>query len=314
MRVVSLLPSATEIVAALGGMEHLVGVSHACDYPPMVDSRVRVTTTAVDANADARAVDDQVRSIAASGGPLYTLLEDRIRALRPDVVITQALCEVCAVMETDVRALAARLEPVPRVVTLSATTLDGVFADIATVGEVLGLADEAEELVAGAHARMRAVHETLKRARAPRPRVAVIEWGEPIYTAGHWMPEMVRRAGGVVPASLANDGAVTGDRDNRGSGQGHSVVIAPERLRAADPEVIVIAPCGYDLARSAAEARRLLALEDWAWARGRRVWAIDANAFASRPGPRLVDGIEVLARCFNPSLFTPLDPGFAVAL
>ena len=156
MRVVSLLPSATEIVAALGGMEHLVGVSHACDYPPMVDSRVRVTTTAVDATADARAVDDQVKSIAASGAPLYTLLEDRIRAVHPDVLITQALCEVCAVMETDVRALAAKLDPVPRVVTLSATTLDGVFADIKTVGEAIGLGDEPEELLAGAQARIRA--------------------------------------------------------------------------------------------------------------------------------------------------------------
>ena len=128
------------------------------------------------------------------------------------------------------------------------------------------------------------------------------------------MPEMVRRAGGIVADGLANDGTVTDNGDIGEARDGHSVVIELAQLRAADPEVIVIAPCGYDLGRSAAEARRLLALDDWAWARGRRVWAIDANAFASRPGPRLVDGIEVLARCFNPSLFTPLDPAFAVAL
>ncbi len=296
MRVVSLLPSATEIVAALGGMEHLVGVTHACDHPPMVDSRVRVTRTAVKADAAPAVVDAQVRDITQRGEPLYTLLEDRIRALHPDVMLTQALCEVCAVMETDVRALAARLSPVPRVIALSATSLDGVLEDIARVGEALGLADEAEELLTGSRARLRTVHETLKAAKAPRPRVAVIEWGEPIYAAGHWMPEMVHKAGGVDV--LAKPGE-------------HSVVVTLDAVRAADPEVIVIAPCGYDLPRSVEEGERLLALDEWAWARERRVFAIDANAFASRPGPRLVDGVEVLARLFNPSLFTPVDAAFA---
>lgn len=296
MRVISLLPSATEIVAALGGMEHLVGVTHACDHPPMVDSRVRVTRTAVKADAAPAAVDAQVREITQRGEPLYTLLEERIRALHPDLMLTQALCEVCAVMETDVRALAERLSPAPRVVTLSATSLEGVLEDIARVGEALGLADEAEELLAGSRARLRTVHETLKAASAPRPRVAVIEWGEPIYAAGHWMPEMVRKAGGVD--ALATPGE-------------HSVIVTLDQVRAADPEVIVIAPCGYDLPRSIEEGVRLLALEEWAWARERRVFAIDANAFASRPGPRLVDGVEVLARLFHPSLFTPVDAAFA---
>ena len=299
MRVVSLLPSATEIVAALGALEHLVGVTHACDHPPMVASRARVTRTAIMADAAPGAVDAQVRAITAAGQPLYTLLEDRIRALHPEIILTQALCEVCAVMETDVRALAERLSPVPQVLTLEASSLDGVLEDIARVGAALGLEDEADELLAGARARMRSVHEALKAARAPRPRVAVIEWGEPIYAAGHWVPEMVRRAGGVDV--LAKDGE-------------HSVIVTLEAVRAADPEVIIIAPCGYDLDRSAKEGERLLALDDWRWARDRRVFAIDANAFASRPGPRLVDGIEVFARCFNPALFSPIDPEFATAL
>ena len=299
MRVVSLLPSATEIVAALGALEHLVGVTHACDHPPMVASRARVTRTAIMADAAPGAVDAQVRAITAAGQPLYTLLEDRIRALHPDLILTQALCEVCAVMETDVRALAERLSPVPRVLTLEASSLDGVLEDIARVGAALGLADEADELLAGARARMRSVHEALKAARAPRPRVAVIEWGEPIYAAGHWVPEMVHRAGGVDV--LAKPGE-------------HSVIVTLEAVRAADPEVIIIAPCGYDLDRSAKEGERLLALDDWRWAHDRRVFAVDANAFASRPGPRLVDGIEVFARCFNPALFSPIDPDFATAL
>jgi iron complex transport system substrate-binding protein len=296
MRVISLLPSATEIVAAVGGMEHLVGVTHCCDYPPQVDSRVRVTNTAIDADAAPGVIDAQVRDITASGAPLYTLEEERIRALKPDLILTQALCEVCAVMETDVRAVAAKLSPVPHVITLAATSLDGVLDDIATVGRAMGLGDDAEEFIVGARMRMRRVHETLKAAQAPRPRVAVIEWGDPIYAAGHWVPEMVKRAGGIDV--LAKPGE-------------HSVIVTLEAVRSAAPDVILIAPCGYDLERSVNEAERLLALPEWQWMRERRVFAIDANAFASRPGPRLIDGIEVLARLFNPELFSPVDALFA---
>ncbi len=299
MRVVSLLPSATEIVASLGAMEHLVGVTHCCDYPPQVESRLRVTRTAIDADAAPDVVDAQVREITASGAPLYTLDEAGIRALKPDLILTQALCEVCAVMETDVRAVAARLDTPPQVLTLSATSLDGVLDDITRVGAALGIPDEAEEFVAGARMRMRRVHETLKAAQAPRPRVAVIEWGDPIYAAGHWVPEMVKRAGGIDV--LATPGE-------------HSVVKTLEQVRAADPEIILVAPCGYDLPRAIVEAERLLGLPDWQWAKGRQVFALDANAFASRPGPRLVDGIEVMARLFNPQLFSPLDAAFARAV
>lgn len=299
MRVISLLPSATDMVAALGAMESLVGVTHECDHPPVVASRARVTATAVDPQAAPGVVDEQVRALTGAGQPLYTLREDRIRDLRPDVILTQALCEVCAVMEGDVRALAARLRPAPQVVTLSATTLDGVLDDLMRVGAAIGSADEAEEWVAGARARMRTVHETLKAAKAPRPRVAVIEWGDPLYAAGHWMPEMVKRAGGVDV--LATPGQ-------------HSVPVTMDQLRAADPEVLLIAPCGYDLARAVSEGERLLALDQWQWARSRQVFAIDANAYTSRPGPRLVDGIEILARLFNPQLFSPLDPTFAQPL
>jgi iron complex transport system substrate-binding protein len=265
----------------------------------MVESRVRVTRTAVDVHAAPGIVDAQVRDITASGAPLYTLFDDRIRALHPDLVLTQALCEVCAVMETDVRALAATIAPEPRVISLSASSLDGVLADIRAVGEAMGLGDEADEMLAGAHARMRAVADTIRRANAPRPRVAVIEWGDPIYAAGHWVPEMVARAGAIDV--LAKPGE-------------HSVIVTLDAVRAADPEVLLIAPCGYDLDRAAEEGERLLALPGWRWARERRVYALDANAFASRPGPRLVDGIEVMARLFHPTLFTPVDAAFARAL
>jgi iron complex transport system substrate-binding protein len=296
MRVVSLLPGATEMVAALGKLEQLVGVTHECDHPDVVSSRVRVTATTVDVEAAPGIVDTQVRELTQSGAAVFTLLEDRIRDIRPDLILTQALCDVCAVVETDVRALAARLSPVPQIVTLNASSLEGVLDDIVRVGAALDASDEAEEFVAGARARMRTVHETLKAARAPRPRVAVVEWGEPLYLAGHWMPEMIARAGGVDP--LVAKGA-------------HSTVVSLDQIREADPEVVVIAPCGYGLDRATTEGERLLALDGWSWARGRRVWAIDANAFASRPGPRLVDGVEILARLCNPSLFSPVDPTFA---
>jgi iron complex transport system substrate-binding protein len=299
MRTVSLLPAGTEIVAALGALEHLVGVTHECDFPAVVGSRARVTASAVDPVGDAAAVDARVSELAGAGTPLFRILEQTVAALRPELILTQALCDVCAVSETDVRALAGRLHPAPRVVTLSATTLDGVFADVRRVAEALGVADEGEELLDGLRARLRQVHETLKGARAPRPRAAVIEWTEPLYAAGHWVPEMIHRAGGID--ALARPGE-------------HSRPVSLDAVREADPEVVVIAPCGYGVARAAQEARRVLAGERWLWARGRRAWAMDANGLVSRPGPRLVDGVETLARIFNPGLFSPVDRDHAIEI
>jgi len=299
MRVVSLLPSATEIVGALGALEHLVGVTHECDWPPVVQSRARVTTCAVDSTASPSAIDQQVRELAHAGTPLYGIKERLLRDLHPDVIITQSLCEVCAVHEGDVRALAAAIEPAPTVVTLGATTLEGVFADIERVADALSLRDECEELLDGLRAQLRHVHETLKAAAAPRPRVAVIEWGDPIFTGGHWVPEMIRKAGGVDVIGTAGVASTT---------------ISVDALRASTPELLVFAPCGYDLPRSIEEARRVLAREDWRWAREIPVWAIDANSYASRPGPRLVEGVEILARIMHPSLFSPIDPTHAARI
>ncbi|HEU4632202.1 MAG TPA: ABC transporter substrate-binding protein [Gemmatimonadaceae bacterium] len=287
MRVLSLLPAATDIVAALGRGAWLVGVTHECDAPEAAGA-ARVTRSAVDAAQPAGAVDGAVRALAATGAPIFTLDEARIAALAPDVVLTQRLCDVCAVSETDVRALAARLVPAPRVVTLGGTTLDGIWADVRAVAGALGEPARGAALLAAAEARLRRVHETLKAARAPRPRVAVIEWTDPPYAAGHWVPELVRRAGGVDV--LATPGE-------------HSRPRAPAEIAAADPEVLLIAPCGYDVARAEAEARALLARDEWAWARGRRVWALDANALTSRPGPGVVRAVEVLAAIVAPGLF-----------
>lgn len=299
MRVISLLPAATEMIGALGALAHLVGVTHECDHPQVVRSRMRVTRSAIQATDAPRAIDEAVRERSASGAPIFELLEDRIAALHPDLLITQALCEVCAVSEADVRALASRLSPPPRVMTLGGTSLDGVMEDIVTVAGALDLGDEAEELLTGLNARMRLVHETLKAAKAPRPRVALLEWTDPIFVAGHWGPEQIRRAGGV---------------DVLGTAGAHSHVVTAEQVAAADPQIVIIAPCGYSLERAVDEGKRLLDDPAWSWLEGRAVWTMDANGLVSRPGPRLVDGIEAMARIFNPSPFSPLDPAHAQRL
>ena len=296
MRIVSLLPAATEIVSELGVLQSLVGVTHECDWPLAVRTLPRVTSSGVDGLAHAGTVDAQVRALASVGAPLFTLNAALIASLAPDIVITQALCDVCAVSETEVRALAHRLPSAPKVVTLNATRLGAVFDDIALVAAAIDAGDEAAELLAGLRARMRHVHETLKAARAPRPRVAVIEWTDPVFAAGHWVPEMVKRAGGVD--ALATSGA-------------HSVTITAQQVRDAEPEVLFVSPCGYDASRAHAEARVLLARDEWEWARERAVWALDANGLVSRPGPRLVTGIEAMAAAMHPALFPAPAPAHA---
>jgi len=288
VRVVSFLPSATEIVAALGQIDAIVGISHECDYPPGVQSRDVVTSSSIDSVAAPGEIDVQVRDHVATGRALYDVREDRVRALAPDLMVTQVVCDVCAVSEGDVRALATQLSPPPEVVTLGATTLDGIFSDIQRVADALGVTARGEELVERARSRMRVVHERLKAVRAPRPRVAVIEWTDPIFAAGHWVPEMIRRAGGVDV--LAEPGE-------------HSTTRTLAQVRDASPEVILVAPCGFDLQRAAIDANRLLTTAEWVWARETQVWALDANSFLSRPGPRVVDGVELLAQVLHATLF-----------
>jgi iron complex transport system substrate-binding protein len=297
MRTVSLLPAATEIMAFLGATEHLVGITHECDFPPVVASRARVTKSALPPHTSPAQTDAAVREQSEGGLALFTLDEKRIVALHPDLLLTQALCDVCAVREGDVRDLASRIAPNPRVVTLGGTSIDGVFADIVSVAQALEVLDEAEELIAGLRDRMLRVHQTLKEHRAPRPRVALIEWTEPVFMAGHWGPEQIARAGG---------------RDVVATAGSHSVALPLDDVVAADPHIVLIAPCGYSLHSAREEAERLLTLPEWQWLRGRQVWALDANALVSRPGPRVVEGIEAMARIFNPTLFSAIDPLHAV--
>jgi iron complex transport system substrate-binding protein len=292
MRVISLLPSATDAVVALGGGEMLVGVSHSCDASlPGVPV---VTSCGIDVDAASASIDAEVREIKSAGRPLYSLDHTKIAALAPDLIITQGLCEVCAVSEAEVHRLASTLASRPRVVSLSGGSIEGVFADLRTVAESIGRAEEADELLLGLTYRMHRVHTALKTARAPRPRVAVLEWTDPLFSGGHWVPEQVRRAGGVDVIGRAGE---------------HSRAFGADELERADPQTILVAPCGFGLERAAEEGERLRdalpALADREW------WALDANSLTSRPGPRIVDGIEVMARIFAPTLFSPVTSSLA---
>ncbi|NUP70600.1 MAG: ABC transporter substrate-binding protein [Gemmatimonadaceae bacterium] len=296
MRVVSLLPAATEIVAALGALPTLVGISHECDFPPEVAQLPRLTASLVNRDDTSAGIDAAVRALAATGAPVFALDADQLRRLAPTLVITQALCEVCALSAGAVCALTDVVTPSPRVLQLSGTTLDGVQEDIIAVGAALERDAAAAELLAAISARLRAVHETLKAARAPRPRVAVIEWLDPLFFAGHWTPDLVRRAGGIDV--LASPGA-------------HSTTITADQVRDAQPELLLFAPCGFDAERAEREARALLGTDAWRWARGLRCWALDGNALTSRPGPRLADAVEVMAAIVAPALFRPPDATYA---
>ncbi len=296
MRIVSLLPAASEIVAYLGASDQLVGISHECDFPSVLASRPRVTrsslpdSTSSVSGITAGDIDAAVRDASLGGVSLFTIDRAMIRALNPDVILTQALCDVCAVHEGDVRELAATMTPAPTIVTLGGTTIEGIMQDIRAVALAVGASDEADELIAGEMARLRTVHDTLKAAQAPRKRVLVIEWTDPIYVAGHWGPEQVTRAGGVPVLGVAGE---------------HSVTATQEQCAAADPEIVIIAPCGYGLEAAREEAERVV--REWGWLAGREVWAMDSNGLVSRPGPRVVDGVEVMARMVYGEGFTAVD-------
>ena len=295
-RVVSLLPAATEIVAALGAAGQLVGVTHECDHPRDVASLPRVTSSAVDREAASAMIDAEVRALASAGAGVFGFDAERFAALAPEVVLTQSLCDVCALPESEVDRAITAVDIAPHVVTLGGTTLEGIWDDVRRVGAAIGRRAEAETLLASLDARMQRVHETLKAARAPRPRVVVIEWLDPLFVAGHWCPELVRRAGGVDV--LAQPGA-------------HSVQTDVDAVRAAAPEILLFAPCGFDLGRAAHETTALLARDEWRWASSCTCWVLDGNALTSRPGPRLVDAIETMAAIVAPTLFGAPDAAYA---
>ena len=290
MRVISLFPAATEMVCALGAWETLVGVSHDSDYPPeMLHPGIpRVTRSIIDSKASPAEIDRLVRVADTLGDSLHVLDAEAIASLEPDIILTQGICDVCAIRESDVRIIAESLFRPPIVLSLSADSLDEMMHDIRRVGAVLERSALAEALVKRLEDRLWRVHERLVQASVPRPRVAVLEWTDPMYNAGHWVPQMVRRAGGIEVLAKAGE---------------RSRVVTMDEVVAAKPDTIIVAPCGYDADRAAAEGAMQMKKKEWAWLARRRTWAMDSGGLLSRPGPRLVDGVETLAEIFHPTVF-----------
>ncbi len=291
MRIVSLLPSATEIVYALGLQDELEGVTHECDYPPEATHKPVISNSSLplDAGLSASQIDRLVAEKIARGEPLYTLDEDRIRALQPDLILAQDLCRVCAVPSGQVSDALAKLGSSAQVVSLDPNTLDDVLAGLEEVARATGREERAQEVISELRGRVETVRE--KSVRLPRVRALAMEWADPPFVGGHWVPEMVAIAGGEDPLG------VVGKPSRR---------LTWDELATAAPEVIVFMPCGYTFEHATEDAEALLDVPAVAMtpaASTGRVFAVDASSYFSRPGPRIVDGLELLAWALHPEVF-----------
>jgi len=291
VRIVSLLPSATEIVCALGAEAELVGISHECDFPPQIRDRRVLTSARIPTDGSSRAIDEAVRVVIRDALSIYAVDHVGLGELAPDVIVTQDLCEVCAVSLDDVRAAVARLAHRDdiRIASLSPTRLAHVLGDVGRVAEAIGRVEEGRRVVAALEARIAAI--AARAAAAPtRPRVISLEWIDPVMLGGTWMPELIELAGGVAVGAEAGGPAPT---------------VELSALRGLAPDVVVIKPCGFTLERTLSEGdvlERVCA----ALPAGARVYATDGNAFFNRPGPRLVDSLEIMAACVHPDVFPEL--------
>jgi iron complex transport system substrate-binding protein len=295
MRIVSLLPSATEMICALGLEDQLVGVTHECDFPKTVQRLPKVTRTLIPAGAASGEIDRLVRERLGTQGALYTLDLPTLEALRPDLIVTQALCDVCAVAEDEVRAAACTLPGSPRVINLEPQTLSQVFDAIRHVAKAADADRVAEEVVGGLTARVEAVVSRTA-ALQHRPRVALLEWLDPPFSCGHWSPELVRLAGGIE--GLGREGQP-------------SRTLRWDEVLAWQPEVVFIACCGLSVERTLLDVPSLQSVPGWQdlpAVRSGRVYATDGSHYFSRPGPRLVDSLEILAHALHPEAH-PLPPG-----
>ncbi len=288
-RIISLLPSATEIVCAIGLGDALVGISHECDWPPSVRTLPVLTSAAIPAGLPSGETDRLVRERLARGEGLYALDDAVLRALQPTLIVTQALCEVCSIALPDVLRAARTLPMHPVVLSLEPGGIADIFSDIGRVAAAAEVSERAASVVSRLRTRLDVVRRAV--AGRERPKVALLEWLDPPFVAGHWGPEMIASAGGM---------------DTLGSVGEKSAHIHWEQLRGAAPEVIVVAPCGYDADRARADLA-VAPLPPW-WGdlpavRTGCVFVMDGNAYISRPGPRIVDGTEILARLLHPDAF-----------
>ena len=300
MRIVSLLPSTTEIVCALGLEDSLAGITHECDYPASVIDKPRLTASRISQETmSSKEIDHAVRSQLDGHGSIYDLDEARLRELNPDLILTQELCDVCAVSYKTVERAARMFEAGVRVVSLEPNTIADIFENIRTVGELTERKSEAAKLVDDLSARLDRVRELTARSDY-RPRTLMLEWLEPAFAPGHWVPEQVAIAGGDQGFGRAGRPSTT---------------TTAEEIRAYAPEVIVLIPCGYykeDILRQLPSANLPAGWEDLPAVRSGEVWATDATSYFSRPGPRVVDGVEILARILHPEVFGAPDDDQAV--
>lgn len=298
-RIASLLASATEILYGIGLGEQVVAVSHECDFPDEVKHKPRVTRTRIDPEAESAAIDQQVQAACAAGAGLYNIDVARLADLKPDLIVTQAQCDVCAVRYADVLDAVCTQPGLTgaRVVALNPQSFSDIFADIRRVGEAAGRPLAAEAYSAKLEARVDQVRRRARHARdGDRPRVIGIEWVDPLMAAGNWFPEMVKLAGGLKCLT---------------EGGRHSPYVTWEAIVTTDPEVVLVMPCGFDLERSRREAKSLRRLPGWntlGAVRSGRVFAADGNAYFNRSGPRMVDSLEILAWLLHPGIFHDFAP------
>jgi iron complex transport system substrate-binding protein len=291
MRVASMLASATEIVAALGFRDALVARSHECDFPIGIETLPCCTEPKIDLRGTSRDIDDRVKTVVQEGLSVYRVDGDALKALRPDVIVTQSQCEVCAVSENDLRkAVCDWLDATPRIVTLKPDSLADVWTDFQNVADALGAPARGRQLIESLQDRMASIEQKASRA-AERPGIACIEWIDPLMAGGNWMPELVAMAGG---ANLF------------GTAGAHSPWMTWEQLKRADPEVIAVLPCGFDIARTRHEMAALTVRPDWRdlrAVRSGRVYLTDGNQYFNRPGPRIAESLEILAELLHPQHF-----------
>jgi iron complex transport system substrate-binding protein len=281
MRIVSLLPSATETVCALGAGGALVGRSHECDFPAGVESLPVLSSPRLDPKAPGRAIHDRIEELVSRGLSIYELDAESLRRLCPDVILTQTLCEVCAATPADLdAALRAWTGAAPRIVSLAPLSLDDVLRDVTRIADAIGLAERGAALEADLRARIESL-SARGRAAATRPRVAALKWLDPLIAGGNWMPELIERAGGIPLFGKAGE---------------HSPRLAWGELEAADPDVILVVPCGFGLAQARDELARVPRLA------ARSPVVLDGNQYFNRPGPRIVESLEILLGVLHPEL------------
>ncbi len=295
MRIVSLVPSATEMLFALGLGPDLVGVTHECDYPPAARELPKVTRDRLPAGLSSAEIDAAVKERTLAGDSIYELDAQALHELAPDLIVTQALCSVCAVSYDDVRAIAEEIDTQPMVISLDPHTIGEVLGDARTLAQATDAKDAAVELVQETSARIDRIR-LLTRTATRRPRVAALEWLDPPFTAGHWTPQLIEYAGGEDVFGFAGE---------------NSEERTWEEVAAMHPDIVIVMPCGYDaeIAYREAEMHR----DELAAIGAGEVVAVDASAYFSRPGPRLIDGLELLAHILHPEL-VPEHPAAAPAL